>query len=326
MGDRLEGNKYTFLMMKRIMITGAFGQIGSELITALQTKYGDENVLPTDIREPSVINYEGLFEHLDVQDGRRFEEIVKKYNVGVIYHLAALLSAKGEQNPQHTWQLNVNSTLKVLELARKGAIEQVFYPSSIAVYGSGAPRVLTPQHSYLNPDTMYGITKLAGEQLCAYYRAKYHLDIRSLRYPGLVSYEHPPGGGTTDYVVDMFQHVIRGKSYVCYLKKDTLLPMMYMNDAIRGTLQLMDATVEDCALKESYNFAAMSFSPAELAEAICEKRPGFEVTYRPDERQKIADSWPQSIDDSSAQNDWKWRPSYDLPRLVGTILDSIPVA
>ena len=212
----------------------------------------------------------------------------------------------------------------MLELARKGAIEQVFYPSSIAVYGSGAPRVLTPQHSYLNPDTMYGITKLAGEQLCAYYRAKYHLDIRSLRYPGLVSYEHPPGGGTTDYVVDMFQHVIRGKSYVCYLKKDTLLPMMYMNDAIRGTLQLMDATVEDCALKESYNFAAMSFSPAELAEAICEKRPGFEVTYRPDGRQKIADSWPQSIDDSSAQNDWKWRPSYDLPRLVGTILGQYP--
>ena len=309
--------------MKRILIIGACGQIGTELTLALRAQLSTEEVIAADIRSPSALIAEGPFEKLDAEDTSLLRKLIKKYEIDTIYHLAALLSAKGEQNPTYTWQLNVNTMLHVLEIVREMKLGQLFFPSSIAVFGPSAPKVQAPQQCYMNPSTIYGISKVAGEQLCAYYRYKYRVDVRSLRYPGLISAKQAPGGGTTDYAVEMFKASISEQSYSCYLEADTRLPMMYIEDAISGTIQLMQAAASRISVQDSYNFAALSFSPQELSEAIQIYKPDFRVNYRPDYREDIAKSWPQSIDDSAACRDWNWKPSYDLAQLVKSMLSTL---
>ena len=309
--------------MAKVLIIGASGQIGTELTLALQARYGHEEVITADLRQPSSLLEGSIFEPLDVLNKEKLSSLVRKYKVQQLYHLAALLSAKGEKDPIHTWKLNAEGTLGVLEVARASALQQVFFPSSIAVFGSSSPRKNTPQQCYLNPSSMYGLTKMVGEQLCAYYRSKYALDVRSLRYPGLVGGRQSPGGGTTDYAVSIFKACIQKSVFSCYLRADTRLPMMHIQDAISGTIQLMEAPFERLSVEDSYNFSAMSFSPAELLEAIRVHYPDFEVRYAPDHRQQIAESWPESIDDSAARRDWYWRPQYDLPQLVEAVLDEV---
>ena len=309
--------------MAKVMIIGACGQIGTELTIALKARYGRDQVVATDLRKPSLVLSDSVFEILDVQDKKQLSSLVRKHKTEQIYHLAALLSAKGEEDPIHTWRLNAEGTIGVLEVARTNSLKQVFFPSSIAVFGPNAPQKQTPQKCYLNPTTMYGITKLVGEQLCAYYRTKYDLDVRSLRYPGLISSRQAPGGGTTDYAVDIFRACVQGSAFKCYLSANTRLPMMYIKDAISGTIQLMEANVEQLSVKDSYNFSAISFSVEELVEAIRLYYPRFEIQYIPDHRQQIAASWPESIDDSTARNDWHWQPKYDLSQLVKAMLSEV---
>ena len=306
-------------MKKKILIIGALGQIGTELTLALRAKHGAEEVVAVDIRAPHALISDGPYEQIDVRDTDLLQKLIKRYNVGTLYHLAALLSASGEQNPMHTWQLNVDTVLNVLELAVALKLEQVFFPSSIAVFGPSAPKEQTPQQCYLDPTTIYGVTKVAAEQLCAYYRGKYKVDLRSLRYPGLISTKQSPSGGTTDYAGDMFKAALLQQSYACYLSADTRLPMMYMEDAILGTIQLMEADVGSISVRDSYNFAAFSCTPAELADAIRVQIPGFEVRYKPDFRQNIANSWPQCIDDQVAARDWNWKPAYTLEQMVNNM-------
>ncbi len=295
---------------KRILITGGSGQIGSVLAEALSIKYGQQNVIITDIRKPELPS--GTFEMLDILDKERLLQLIDQYQITQIYHLAAILSAKGEKNPLFTWNLNMNGLFNVLEAAREKQMQRIFYPSSIAVFGDKTPRINTPQDTILNPSTVYGMSKLAGEHWCAYYHERYGLDIRSVRYPGIVSYQTLPGGGTTDYAVDIFHYAVRSEVYDCYLKPDTRLPMLYMPDAIRGTLELMEAPAESITQHGSYNMAGMDFTPSELAAAIKAHIEDFKITYTPDSRQQIADSWSDSIDDSVAQSDWNWKPQFDL--------------
>lgn len=306
--------------MKNILLTGACGQLGSELTARLRAMYGKEHVVASDISEPNDNVADGPFEHVDVLDKAKLAEIIDKYDIGQVYHLAAMLSAKAEQNISKAWTLNVDGLLNVLDLAQKKSLDQVFWPSSIAVFGPDAPKKNTPQETVLNPTTVYGISKMAGEQWCAYYHENYGVDVRSLRYPGLIGYKSLPGGGTTDYAVDIHHKALQQKSFECFLDKGSYLPMMYMEDAIDATVQLMQADPGQIKIRTSYNLAAISFSPDEIAEVIQQHIPDFEISYEPDYRQKIADSWPDSIDDSPARRQWGWQHQYDLERMVEDML------
>jgi nucleoside-diphosphate-sugar epimerase len=297
---------------KKVLVTGAFGQIGSDLVKSLQEKYGKENVVAMDIRVPD--NFDGVVERFDIMDREKFVECIEKHNVGEIYHLVSLLSAKGEQMPDLTWDVNLVGLKMVLDVAVEKKIK-VFWPSSIAAFGPTTPRNNTPQNTVLEPTTMYGVTKVAGELLCRYYTNKYNLDVRTLRYPGLVSWKAEPGGGTTDYAVAIFYEAIKNGRYECFVSKDTVLPMMYMDDAIRGTLELMDTPREKLEKYKPYNFSAISFRVDQLAIEI-NKLIGCEMSYKPDGRQMIADSWPKSIDDSEAREDWGWKHDFDLTKMT----------
>jgi threonine 3-dehydrogenase len=300
-----------------ILITGASGQIGTVLAEELSQRYGAKAVLQTDIRLPD--NPNGLFEQLDVLDSQRLAQLIKDYQVTQVYHLAAILSAKGEQNPKWAWEINMAGLFNILEAAREHGL-RVFFPSSIAVFGGMTPRVNTPQYAVLQPQTVYGISKVAGESWCQYFFEKYGVDVRSVRYPGIVSYQSLPGGGTTDYAVDIFHYAVKGEPYICFLQEDARLPMMYMPDAIRATLELMEAPADQVRIRTSYNLAGMSFTPAELTKAIREHVPGLQVAYEPDFRQEIAASWPESIDDSAAREDWGWQPAFGLSEMTADML------
>ncbi len=311
--------------MKRILVTGATGQIGSELTIELRKKYGGDNVVATGHkRKPSGKLLEsGPFEFIDITDKENIKKIVKKYEIDTIYHLAAVLSATGEENPQLAWHVNMDGLYNVLEVAREQGTTKVFWPSSIAVFGPEAPRVNTPQNTVLIPRTMYGVTKVAGELLCNYYFAKFGLDVRSVRYPGIVSSETPPSGGTTDYAVEIFYEAIRKKRYICFVREDTVLPMMYMPDCLKAGIDLMEADSAKIKCRTSYNLSAISFSAGELAAEIRKYIPHFKVEYKPDFRQKIAGSWPMSIDDSVARKDWGWSPTYDLASMTKDMIEKL---
>jgi nucleoside-diphosphate-sugar epimerase len=311
--------------MKRFLVTGSTGQIGSELTLALREKYGGYNVVaighqrkPTD----ALLN-SGPFEIVDIAKKESLQDVVNKYDVDTIYHLAAVLSATGEKNPQFAWNLNMGSLYNVLEIAREQGIARVFWPSSIAVFGPTTPRLKTPQETVLIPTTMYGVTKVAGELLCNYYFTKFNVDVRGLRYPGIISSETPPGGGTTDYAVEIFYEAIKKKRYTCFVREDTVLPMMYMPDCLKSTIDLMEADPSKIKRHDSYNVAGMSFSAGELVAEIKKHIPEFKCDYKPDFRQKIADSWPMSIDDSPARKDWNWKPSYDLTTMTKDMIDKL---
>lgn len=303
--------------MKKILITGAAGQIGSELAVSLRERYGNENVvlgvhrreLPEDLKE-------GPWEKIDVTDRKEIDKIIEEYEIDTVYHLAAILSAKGEKNPQLAFKVNIIGTYNILEAGVKYNLEKIIIPSSIAVFGPETPKENTPNETILRPTTMYGITKVTGELLGNYYFKKYGLDVRGLRFPGIISWKTLPGGGTTDYAVEIFYYAVQGKKYTCFLKEDTYLPMMYMPDAIRALIELAEAPLKNLKHHADFNITAMSFSPRELVAEIRKYIPDFEVEYKPDYRQEIADSWPKSIDDSSAREEWGWKPEYDLPSMV----------
>ena len=306
---------------EKILVTGATGQIGTVLTEALREAYGHDNVLATDIKKPE--HHTGLFEMLDILNTQRITEIVDDYQITTIYHLAAILSASGEWNPQKTWNVNMNGLLSILELARAQGIQKVFFPSTIAVFGTTTPRINTPQHTVMTPATVYGISKASGELWCKYYHDRFGLDVRSVRYPGIISYQSMPGGGTTDYAVDIFHEAILHGKYTCFLEADTRLPMMYMEDSIRATLELMAAPSDQIKERTSYNLAAMSFTPAELAAAIQKHMPEFTIDYAPDQRQAIAASWTESIDDSAARRDWGWKHHFDLDTMTTEMLHQL---
>lgn len=310
--------------MTKILVTGALGQIGSELTLALKEIYGNENVITSDIKDEKDVPLNLLpYENINVLDKSRLEEVVKKHKIDVIYHLAAILSAVGEKNPLLCWDINMNGLHNVLEVAKELKLTQIICPSSIAVFGPETPRINTPQQTVLLPKTMYGVTKVAGELLCEYYVNKFGLDIRGIRYPGLISYKTLPGGGTTDYAVEIFYEALKNKKYKCFLEKDTIMPMMFMDDAIRGTIKLSQAKIEDLKDHSNFNFAGMSFSCEELANEIKKHIPDFEISYEPDFRQQIANSWPQSIDDKEAREQWGWKPEYDLAKMVEIMLENL---
>lgn len=304
---------------ERILIIGAGGQIGIELSAELSKIYGHKNVISSDLKAPLVAT-ENPFEILDALDGKALFEIVKKYNVTQIYHLAALLSATGEQNPMFAWKLNMESLFHVLDLAKEKHIKQIYWPSSIAVFGPTTPRENTPQYTVMEPSTIYGISKQAGERWCEWYFKKFGVDVRSLRYPGLIGWKSAPGGGTTDYAVHIFHEALKKGTYESFLSENTALPMMHMEDAIRATISIMQAASEKIKIRGSYNLAGISFSPKEIAAEIKKHIPDFTITYKPDFRQAIADSWPKSINDQYAKTDWGWQEKYDLPKLVENML------
>ena len=304
-----------------VLIIGANGQLGSVLTTALQDKFGANNVIASDLRKRD--GYKGIFEVIDATDMERIEEVVQKYKVTQIYHLAAILSAKGEENPLQTWDINMKTLFNVLEVSRKQDIEKVFFPSSIAVFGEGAPLDNTPNTAYLDPATVYGISKAAGENWAQYYFLKYGLDVRSIRYPGVIGYQSLPGGGTTDYAVDIYHKAVLEEKFDCFLKEDATLPMIFMDDAIRATIELMEAPKEAITMRTSYNIAGVSFSPSEVVAEIRKLYPDFDVVYNPDFRQEIASKWPKSIDDSKATQDWGWEPSYDLEGITTTMIQQL---
>lgn len=308
-------------MSGTILILGACGQIGTELSLKLRELHGNERVIATDIREGGTeLMDSGPFEILDATDPNAMEEIVAYYEVEEIYLMAAMLSATAEKFPERAWNLNMTSLMNVLQLAKEHKIDKVFWPSSIAVFGPNTPKDQTPQATITEPSTVYGISKLAGERWCDYYHHKFGVDVRSLRYPGLLSWKTQPGGGTTDYAVEIFHKAVAQEPYECFLDRDTRLPMMYMDDAIRATIKVMRAKSERLSVRSSYNLASMSFSPEDLAEEIQKHKPGFQVSYVPDFRQQIADSWPCSIDDSNAREDWGWEPEFDLPATTEVML------
>lgn len=310
---------------RHILVTGACGQIGSELTPILRERYGAENVVAADRREPpcGALREGGPFELIDVVRRETVEAVVDKYQIDTIYHLAAILSATGEQDPHRAWEVNVNGLYNILEIARERQMARVFCPSSIAAFGPETPRDNTPQETVLRPTTMYGVTKVAGELLGNYYVHRFGIDVRGVRYPGIISSETLPGGGTTDYAVEIFYEAIRHKRYVCFLRPDTVLPMMYMPDCIKATIDLMEADLAQLKHHADFNLAAFSFSPAELVAEIQKHIPDFVCTYEPDFRQQIADSWPRSIDDSAARQEWGWQPFYDLPAMVADMLDKL---
>jgi len=312
------------IMPKKILIIGACGQIGTELTLALREKYGNENIIASDIREGKEdLMSTGPFEIIDAQDFSAVENIIDKYKVEEVYLLAAMLSATAEKNPMKAWGLNMDSLFNVLNLAKDKKISKVYWPSSIAAFGPNTPQENTPQETLMDPNTVYGISKLTGERWCEYYHQKYGVDVRSIRYPGLISYKTPPGGGTTDYAIEIFHEALKNKKYTCFLSENTGLPMMYMEDAIRATIALMEAPAENIKIRSSYNLAGVSFTPKELAEIIKAEIPEFKIDYAPDFRQEIADSWPASIDDKKAQEDWGWKLKYDLKDIAKIMLKGI---
>lgn len=311
-------------MKKRILILGASGQIGTELSRRLRKQYGKEKVITSDIREDdNSMTKEGPFEILDATDYKAIENVVINYEITDVYLMAAMLSAKAEKFPMRAWDLNMNSLFNVLNLAKEGKIFKVFWPSSIAVFGQTTPPLNTPQKTIMEPSSAYGISKQAGERWCEYYHRRYGVDVRSIRYPGLISYRTPPGGGTTDYAVDIFHKAIKHKKYICFLKEDTTLPMMFIDDAIEATLKLMQAPKDSIKIRSSYNLAAMSFNPKEIADSIKKHIPDFEISYKPDFRQGIAETWPQTIDDSDARKDWGWEHKYSLEDMTKDMLENL---
>ena len=311
-------------MKDTILIIGASGQIGTELVITLRKIYGDANVVATDIRP--MANEElssGPFEVLDIMDQNSLFDIVRKYKVTQVYLLAALLSATAEKNIELGWSLNMRSLSHVLDLAREKHIKKVYWPSSIAVFGPSTPSILTPQRTIMEPNTVYGISKLAGERWCEYYHEKFGVDVRSIRYPGLIGWKSAPGGGTTDYAVHIFHEALKNGQYTSFLSEDTTLPMMHMNDAIRATMEIMEAPADKVKIRSSYNVAGLSFSPKELASEIQNHIPDFKMSYESDYRQAIADSWPKSIDDSEAKTDWNWKSSFNLQELTSDMLTNI---
>ncbi len=311
---------------EKILVLGSSGQIGTELVARLREIYGASNVVASDVKEPTQETLDsGPFEKLDVMHRNEMNHIVRKHGINQVYHLVAMLSATAEKYPEAGWDLNMKSFFYVLELAREGVLDKVYWPSSIAVFGPTTPRVDTRQYTIMDPTTVYGISKISGELWCQYYHQKYGVDVRSIRYPGLISWKSEPGGGTTDYAVDIFYKALQEGRYTSFLAEDTVLPMMYMPDAIRGTLELMHAPAEQVKLRMSYNFAAFSFDPETLAEAIKKHIPSFEIDYAPDFRQEIAAGWPQSINDAEAREHWGWKPEYTVEMMVQDMLQNLRV-
>ncbi len=309
--------------MSKTLIIGACGQLGTELTIKLRSLNGTENVVAADIVDsPVKLIEDGPYEQLNILDNDAYQSILEKYDVTEVYHLVALLSAKGEQDPLFAWKLNMDSLLNVLESGRS-RVEKIYWPSSIAVFGPDTPPKETPQWTLMNPTTIYGISKQAGERWCEYYFNKYGVDVRSLRYPGLIGYKAMPGGGTTDYAVDIFHKAIAGEHFSCFLSENTKLPMMYMEDAVNATIELMTAPKGNIKVRSSYNLTAMSFTPEEIANEIRNHFPDFTISYSPDFRQKIAEGWPQSIDDGQARGDWGWKHQYDLPKLVSVMIANL---
>lgn len=307
-----------------ILVLGASGQIGTELTQKLRLIYGNSNIIASDIREGNEeMMASGPFEIIDATNKATILNIIKKHNVTQVYLLAAMLSATAEQYPQKAWNLNMNSLLAVLDLAKEKHIQQIYWPSSIAVFGPTTPKENTPQKTVMEPSTVYGISKVSGEFWCNYYHEKYGVDVRSLRYPGIISLKTKPGGGTTDYAVDIYFKALKEEKFECFLTENTRLPMMYMDDAVNATIQLMQAKPEDIKIRNSYNLAAMDFTPKEVAKAIKKYIPNFKITYKSDFRQEIADSWPSSIDDSKARNDWGWQHQFDLESMTKDIFKNL---
>lgn len=311
-------------MPTKILVIGACGQIGTELTMRLRELHGDENIIAGDIREGNEeLMQSGPFEIMDAMEYHKIEKVCLHYKVEEVYLMAAMLSATAEKFPDKAWKLNMNSLFHVLDLAKEGKINKVFWPSSIAVFGPTTPKNDTPQHTIMEPSTVYGISKQTGERWCEYYHNKYGVDVRSIRYPGLISWKTLPGGGTTDYAIDIFHHALAHNSYTSFLSEGTGLPMMYMDDAIRATLEIMDAPAEQIKERSSYNLSGMSFTPEQLAAQIQKHLPDFTMDYEPDCRQQIADSWPSSIDDQTASQDWNWKSSYNLDKMVVEMLQHL---
>lgn len=311
-------------MSTKVLIIGACGQIGTELTVALRAMYGVANVIASDIRKSeNIVFTEGTFELLDARDKEAIQACVEKHEITDVYLMAALLSATAEKNPELAWDLNMNSLLHILNLAKSKIIKKVFWPSSIAVFGQNSPKKNTPQYTIMEPSTVYGISKLSGERWCEYYHKNYGVDVRSIRYPGIISWKANPGGGTTDYAVEIFHEAIKNGHYTCFLSEDTSLPMMFMDDAVRATIDIMTAEASDVKVRSSYNIAATSFTPKELTEAIKELLPDFTIRYEPDFRQKIADSWPKSIDDTIATNNWNWSSKFDMKAIVSEMITNL---
>ena len=311
-------------MKSRILIIGACGQIGTELTTALRSRFGADKVVASDIREgDEAMMKSGHFEILDATDYAAVEDVIFRYKVDTVYLMAAMLSAIAERFPAKAWDLNMNSLFHVLNLAKDGKVKKVFWPSSIAVFGKTTPNENTPQMTVMEPSTVYGISKQTGERWCEYYYNKYGVDVRSIRYPGLISYTTEPGGGTTDYAVDIYHRALKHGQYRCFLKEGTTLPMMYMDDAIRATIAIMDADPEDIKIRSSYNLAGVSYAPEEVTQSIQKHLPDFSIAYEPDFRQEIADTWPKSIDDSQARNDWGWAHEFDLDAITKIMLENL---
>jgi len=311
-------------MNGRILIIGACGQIGTELTAALRQRFGPERVIASDIRRGNdELMASGPFEIADAMDYKALEDIIYRHKVDTVYLMAAMLSAVAERFPKKAWDLNMNSLFNILNLAKEGKVEKVFWPSSIAVFGPSTPKQDTSQQTIMEPTTVYGISKQTGERWCEYYHKKYGVDVRSVRYPGLISYTTEPGGGTTDYAVEIYHRALKHQNYRCFLKADTILPMMYMEDAIRATISIMDANADTIKIRSSYNLAAISFDPEESAASIRKYIPDFKITYEPDFRQEIADSWPQSIDDSEARKDWNWEHKFDLNDISSVMLKNL---
>lgn len=307
-----------------ILVLGASGQIGTELTQKLRLIYGNTNVIASDIRNGSEeMMTSGPFEIIDATDKEAILKVIQKYKVNQVYLLAAMLSATAEQHPQKAWNLNMNSLLAVLDLAKEKHIKQIYWPSSIAVFGPTTPKENTPQKTVMEPSTVYGISKVSGEFWCNYYYEKFGVDVRSLRYPGIISWKTKPGGGTTDYAVDIYFKALKDKKFECFLSENTRLPMMYMNDAVNATIQLMQAKPESIKIRNGYNLAAMDFSPKEIATVIQKQIPDFKITYKTDFRQQIADSWPSSIDDSKARQDWDWKHQFDLQSMTKDIFENL---
>ena len=304
---------------KRLII-GAGGQIGGDLVEYLRGKYGNENVVATDIKQLEIA---GPTEQLDVMDLDALRGVIEKHNTTEVYLLAALLSASAELKPQVAWDLNMKGLFNVLNLAKEGLIKKVFWPSSIAVFGPSTPKESTPQNTIMDPNTVYGISKLAGERWCEYYHNKYGADVRSIRYPGLISWKTKPGGGTTDYAIDIFYSALQNEVYTCFLQEDRALPMMYMDDAVRATVQLMEAPKENITVRSSYNLGGVSFKPTDIARAIRKRIKDFDICYQPDFRDEIAQSWPHSIDDQDSQKDWNWKNKYELEEIVEVMLHNL---
>lgn len=313
--------------MKKVLVIGAGGQIGTELVMELRKRFGNDQVIAADVKEKcSDALKNGPYVKMDVLDKEFVTTFIKEEKPTDVYLLAALLSATAEKHPEFAWRLNMEGLFTILDLAKEGFIQKIFWPSSIAVFGPTTPRDLTPQYTVMEPTTVYGISKLAGERWCEYYFNKFGVDVRSIRYPGLISYTSLPGGGTTDYAVDIFYHAKKTNSYTSFLNEDSALPMMYMEDAIRATIELMEAPKEQVKIRSSYNLAGISFTPKQLGDAIANEQDGFKMEYAPDFRQAIADSWPNSIDDSSAQTDWGWKMKYGLTEMVKTMLENVDIS